>query len=71
MLRRRRVEEVEGLLPMDEYYGDLLVIEDDVWEPDPLAGHVQGLHPAVLHRVPLQLVVVPRLGKAGYTSSAV
>ena len=39
----------------------LLVVEDDVGEPDDLAGHVDLLHPAVLGGLPPQLVVVPLL----------
>ena len=39
----------------------LLVVEDNVREPDVLAGHVEMLHPAVVRRVPGQLVVPPLL----------
>ena len=39
----------------------LLVIQDDVRPPDVVTGHVELLHPAVLVRVPLQLVVPPEL----------
>ena len=39
----------------------LLVVQDDVWQPDDLRGHVDLLHAAVLAGVPPQLVVVPLL----------
>ncbi len=39
----------------------LLVVEHDVGPPDVIGRHVQHVHAAVLHRVPLQLVVVPIL----------
>ena len=39
----------------------LLVVKDDVRSPDVVTGHVELLHPAILLRVPLELVVPPEL----------
>ena len=39
----------------------LLVVEHDVRQPDVLAGHVEELDPAVVLRVPGELVVSPLL----------
>ena len=39
----------------------LLVVKHDIRSPDVVTGHVELLHPAVLVRVPLQLVVPPEL----------
>ncbi len=39
----------------------ILIVEDDVWPPDVVAGHVQLLHSPVLAGLPLQLVVLPEL----------
>ena len=39
----------------------LLVVKDDIRSPDVVTGHVELFHPAVLLRVPLQLVVPPEL----------
>ena len=41
----------------------LLVVENYIWQPNPLAGHIQGLHSTIFNRVPFQLVVVPCLEK--------
>ena len=40
---------------------DSLVVEHDVRSPDVVTGHVELPPPAVLHRVPLELVVPPEL----------
>ena len=42
-------------------YNLLLVVEDDVREPDVGGGNMETVHPAVLLGVPAQLVVVPVL----------
>ena len=39
----------------------LLVVEDDVWQPDVCGGDVETVDAAVLLRVPAELVVVPVL----------
>ena len=39
----------------------LLIVKDNVRSPDVVAGHVELPHPAVLHRVPLELVIPPEL----------
>ena len=39
----------------------ILVIKDDVWQPDVSGGNMETVHPAVLLGVPAQLVVVPVL----------
>ena len=39
----------------------LLVVKHDIRSPDVVTGHVELLHPTVLVRVPLQLVVPPEL----------
>ena len=41
----------------------LLVVKDDVWQPDDLGGDVDLPDTPVLAGVPPQLVVVPLLGK--------
>ena len=43
------------------YKNLLLVIEDDVRQPDVSGGNMETVPPAVLLRVPAQLVVVPVL----------
>ena len=40
---------------------DSLVVEHDVRSPDVVTRHVQLPHPAILHRVPLELVIPPEL----------
>ena len=39
----------------------LLVVEDNVWSPDVVSGHMKILDAAILIRVPHQLVVTPVL----------
>ena len=40
---------------------DSLVVEHDVWQPDVSGGHVEHVHPAILLRLPHQLVVIPEV----------
>ncbi len=40
---------------------DLLVVEDDIWEPDVLSRDVQVFDFAVVLRIPLQFVIDPFL----------
>ena len=44
--------------------GHSLVVEDDIRQPDDLRGDVDLSDPAVLLRIPAQLVVVPLLSAA-------
>ena len=41
--------------------GGSLVVEDNVWSPDVIRRHVETLDPAILLRLPGQLVVAPVL----------
>ena len=48
-------------LPFPYFPIFLLVVENYIWQPNPLAGHIQRLHSPIFNWVPFQLVVVPCL----------
>ena len=41
----------------------LLVVQDNVGQPNPLTGNIESLHAAVIIWIPLQFIVVPFLEK--------
>ena len=40
---------------------NLLVVEDDIWQPDPLTGNIECFDATIIIWIPLEFIVVPLL----------